>query len=192
MNNDPLFSVLASIHSVSREFREAVEERITPLSLPANHHLLEAMRVAECAYFLYEGFAMAYTFLDGKKQVEWFWASGQIVIPIRSFFHQVPSNEFIQLKTDARLCCISYDAVQELLGRFAEALEIYTSVMVQYYEASRERTRDLQNLTALQRYEKLRSMFPRVEQYVSQEDIASYLGIAPQSFSRIKRKSRMR
>lgn len=35
--------------------------------------LLEATKVAECAYFLDDGFAMSYTFIKGKKQVEWFW-----------------------------------------------------------------------------------------------------------------------
>lgn len=190
MNTEKLFLVLSSIHRVSRDFREAIEKKITALSLPANHMLLEATRISECAYFLEEGFAMAYTFIDGKKQVEWFWNSGQILISTRSFFEQVPSQEFIQLRTACKLFCITHPAVLELFHTHDEAHFIYRVIMNQYYEQSRDRIRDLQNLTAHDRYEKLIGTIPRVEQYVSQEDIASYIGIAPATFSRLKGRKR--
>ncbi|MEX1239363.1 MAG: hypothetical protein WEB30_06585 [Cyclobacteriaceae bacterium] len=190
MNTEKMFSVLSSIHPISRDFHEAVEKRVTPLSLPGNYMLLEATRIAECAYFLEEGFAMTYTFVNGKKQVEWFWNSEQILISARSFFEQVPSREFIQLRTDSKLFCITHATVLELIHTFDEAHFIYRVIMNQYYEQSRERTRDLQNLTAMERYEKLIATIPRVEQNVSQEDIASYIGIAPASFSRLKGRKR--
>lgn len=187
MNTDKLFSVLASIHPISSGFRKAVEKVLTPLSLPKYHLLLEATRISECAYFLDEGFAMSYTFVKGKKQVEWFWNSGQIMVSARSFFEQVPSQEFIQLRTPTELFCVTHDSVLHLFQTFPEAHFIYRVIMNQYYEHSRERTRDLQHLTAVERYEKLIRYFPDVEQHVTQEHVASYLGIAPQSFSRIKR-----
>ena len=190
MNTEKLFSVLSSIHPVSRDFHEAVEKRVTPLSLPGNYMLLEATRIAECAYFLEEGFAMSYTFVNEKKQVEWFWNPGQILISARSFFEQVPSQEFIQLRITSKLFCITHPAVLELSHMYEEAHFIYRVIMNRYYEQSRERTRDLQNLTAMERYEKLIGSFPGVEQHVSQEDIASYLGIAPPSFSRLKGRRR--
>lgn len=190
MNTEKLFSVLSSIHPINRDFRKAVEKRITPLSLPGNYMLLEATRIAECAYFLEEGLAMSYMFIDGKKQVEWIWNSDQILLSARSFFEQVPSQEFIQLRRDSKLFCITHPAVLELFDTYDEAHFIYRVIMNQYYEHSRERTRDLQNLTALKRYEKLIGTIPRVEQYVSQEDIASYIGIAPATFSRLKGRKR--
>lgn len=187
MKTEKLFSVLSSIHPISSDFRKAVERVITPLSLPRYHLLLEATRIAECAYFLDEGFAMAYTFVKGKKQVDWFWNSGQIMVSARSFFEQVPSQEFIQLRTSSELFCVTHDSVLHLFQTFPEAHFIYRVIMNQYYEHSRERTRDLQHLTAVERYEKLIRYFPDVEQHATQNHIASYLGIAPQSFSRIKR-----
>lgn len=187
MNTEKLFSVLASIHPISSGFRKAVERVLTPLSLPRYHLLLEATKISECAYFLDEGFAMSYTFVKGKKQVEWFWNSGQIMVSARSFFEQVPSQEFLQLRTSSELFCITHDSVLHLFQTFPEAHFIYRVIMNQYYERSRERTRDMQHLTAVERYEKLIRYFPDVEQHVTQRHIASYLGIAPQSFSRIKR-----
>lgn len=190
MKTEKLFSVLSSIHPISSEFRSAVEKVITPLSLPSYFMLLEARKVAECAYFLDEGFAMSYTFVKGKKQVEWLWRSGQIMMSAKSFFEQLPSQEFIQLRNHSELFCVTHASVLHLFEKFPEAHFIYRVIMNQYYEHSRERTRDLQHLTALERYEKLTLHFPHVEQYVTQENLASYLGIAPQSFSRIKRRQK--
>lgn len=187
MKTEKLFSVLSSIHPISLEFKNAIERIITPLSLPQYHLLLEATKIAECAYFIDEGFAMSYTFVKGKKQVDCFWNSGHIMVSARSFFEKVPSQEFIQLRTPSELLCVNYDSVLNLFQTFPEANFIYRVIMNQYYEHSRERTRDLQHLTAVERYEKLIRYFPDVEQHVTQKHIASYLGIAPQSFSRIKR-----
>jgi CRP/FNR family transcriptional regulator, anaerobic regulatory protein len=187
MNTEKLFSLLASIHPISPGFRSAIERVLTPLSLPQYHLLLEATKISECAYFLDDGFAMSYTFVKGKQQVDSFWKSGQIMLSARSFFEQVPSQEFIQLRTPSELFCVTHASMLDLFQRFPEANFIYRVIMNQYYEHSRERTRDLQHLTAMERYEKLIRYFPDVEQHVTQKHIASYLGIAPQSFSRIKR-----
>lgn len=186
---DRLFQVLSAIHPLSEDFKKAIEKEMTSLSLPSQHILLEAPRIAEYAYFLDSGFALSYTFLKGKKQIGCFWVSGQIILSGKSFFERVPSKEFIQLMTQSEVLCISLDSVLRLFDLFPEANTIYRIVMNQYYEHSQQRIHDLQHLTGLERYEKLLSTFPNVEQLIPQEYIASYLGIAPQSLSRIKRHS---
>jgi CRP-like cAMP-binding protein len=188
MNTENLFSVLSSIHPISSEFQKAVERTLTPLSLPQYHLLLKATEVATCAYFLEEGFAMSYTFVKGEQQVDGFWKSGQIMVSARSFFEQVPSQEFIQLRSHSELLCITHDSVHTLFKTFPEAHFIYRVIMNRYYEYSRERTRELQHLTAGERFENLKEHFPTIEQHVTQKHIASYLGIAPQSFNRIKKR----
>lgn len=163
---------------------------LTPLSLPRNYMLLEAPKIAEHAYFLNQGFAMAYVYVKGRKQVESFWSSGQFIVSVSSFFERVPSMEFIQLKANSDILCIGHSDVRRLFETFPEAYIICNRIVKQYYESSRERTRDMQQLTAAKRYEKLMQTYPAVEQHVTQEDIATYLGIEPQSLSRIKRRQR--
>ena len=187
MKFDQLFQVLSAIHPVSEKFKSAIKKELTPLSLPKNYLLLEPPRIAEYAYFLNKGFAMAYTFGNGQKCIEGFWQSGQIVMSAKSFFEQVPSLEFIQLMEKSEVLCISYAGVQQLFEAFPEAHFIYGVVMNQYYEQSKERIRDVHQLNAEQRHEKLLSRFSNIEQTISQEHIASYLVITPQSLSRIKR-----
>jgi hypothetical protein len=74
-----------------------------------------------------------------------------------------------------------------LLQDFPEANAIYRMVMNEYVEQLRERIHDMQHLSAVDRFKKLHDRLPRIEQIVSQEYLASYLGITPQSLSRLKR-----
>jgi CRP-like cAMP-binding protein len=187
-----LFAFLSEIHPISDAFRAAIERELTLLSLPKNYMLLEAPHVSDHAWFLDSGFAMSYTYTDEGLQVENFWKSGQVILSVKSFFEQSPSTESIRIMVPAEVIFISYKGLQRLFRDYPEAHFIYETVVNQYYEQSRERAHDILSLTAAGRYEKLLSTFPRIEQMVTQEHIASYLGIAPQSLSRLKRQMRGR
>lgn len=159
-------------------------------SLPRNHVLLEAPHVSDQVWFLESGFAMSYTYTEAGLRVENFWQGGQVILSVKSFFEQTPSTENIRLTVPAEVVFIGHRSVQRLFREYPEAHYIYETVLNRYYEQSRERAHDILNLDATQRYMKLLSTFPGIEQMVAQEHIASYLGIAPQSLSRLKRRMR--
>ena len=188
MNAEGLFNVLAAYHPLSDEFKNALEKELILLSLPKNHILLEAPKIATHAFFLDKGFAMSYSFLNGKKVTEDFWKSKQIMVAFESFFEQTPSMESIQLMRKSDVLYISYDSVQKMFELFPEAQRIYRGIMNRHYAQSRTRIRDMQRMKAKQRLEKLLAGFPNIEVIVSQDAIASYLGITAQSLARIKRK----
>lgn len=189
MNAEGLFEVLAAYHPLSDAFKHALEKELIPLSLPKNHLLLEAPKIATHAFFLEEGFAMSYSFLNGRKVTENFWKAKQIIVAFESFFEQAPSMECIQLMRKSDVLCISYESVQKMFEAFPEAGQINRVIMNRHYAQSRARMRDMQRLNAMQRLEKLLATFPDIEMIVSQDAIASYLGITAQSLARIKRKA---
>ena len=187
MNTDALFKVLSAIHPISEDFKASLKEELIPLSLPKNYLLLEAPRIAEFVYFIENGFAMSYTFQEGKKLTEAFWKSGQIMTSANSFFEQVLSMEYIQLVEKSELLCVSRAGVQRLFDQHREAHFLYHKIMNKHYVHCRARIHDIQLLSASQRFETLLKLFPDIEQAITQESIASYLSITPQSLSRLKR-----
>lgn len=189
MNTEPLFTLLAKIHPLSESFKAALQTLLIPLSLPKGDMLLKSPNIASHAYFLGSGFAMGYTFIDGKKSIEWFWSAGDIIVSAKSFLEQVPSKESIELVLPSEMLCISYSNLMELFKVFPEANFIHRAIMNQYLEQSRECILDMKNLSALARYNKLIKHYPSIEQMLSQEQIASYLGIAAPSLSRMKRRT---
>jgi len=187
MDTDGLIRVLSSIHPLSEAFLSALRKKLIPLSFPKNHLLLEAPKVEDHVYFLVKGFAMSYTYHDGERLVEKFWKTGQLVVSSQSFFEQIPALENIQLMEKSEVLCVSYASVQELFSQFPEASHLHRKLLNRHYEHIQRRLQDMLRLTALQRFQKLLAHFPAIEQTVTQDSIASYLGISPQSLSRIKR-----
>lgn len=190
MLSEKLYTALSAIKPISERFRKALDKEITSMKLPRNYVLLEAPRVADHTFFLESGFALSYSFINGKKQVENFWQEGEFILPSRSFFERVPSGQFIMLVQESEVLHISYSSVMKLLTTFPVAQHIARTVMNDNQEKYRERIVEIQHIQAGARYTKLIHDYPMIEQFVSQEDIASYLGITPQSLSRIKRKRR--
>lgn len=189
MNTTALFQLLNTIYPLSENFRSALADELTPLSLPAHYLLVEAPRVADHIYFLETGYAMSYTFIKGKKHIEGFWPPSKIVCSARSFFDQTPSREFIQLTRDSDLLCASYNTIRHLLDSFPETREITRALLLHHYEFEKDRIRDGHKLDSTRRLDKLIKTFPGIEQAISQENIASYLGITPQTLSRIKKEA---
>lgn len=190
MSLERLFAFLSEVHPLSDGLRASVEREVMLLSLPKNHILLEAPRVSDFVWFLDSGFAMSYTYTESGLQVENFWKAGQIILSVKSFFEQSPSTESIRLMAPGDVIFFSHAGIRRLFREHREAHILYAILLSRYYEQSRERAQDLLRMDATERYQKLLSTFPRIEQMVAQEYIASYLGIAPQSLSRLKREMR--
>lgn len=186
---EKILKALSAIQPLSQEFEEALKSRIVTLSLPKHHLLLHAADISDNAFFLESGFAMSFRYIKGKKHIEEFYSDGEIIVSPMSFFQQLPSQESIQLLDQSDVSHIAYPHVMWLLSNFPEAQMIYRATMNLYYERSRERIHDFQLLNAVERYEKLNEFYPSVKHLVPLEQIASYLGIAPQHLSRIRRES---
>jgi len=182
-----LTRVLGAIQPLSNEFLEALEKDVVLLSLPKDYKLLEVPQISNQAYFLHRGFALTYSYTHGHKQVERFWNNGQIIVSLRSFFEQVPTTEFIQLAAPSEVLCISHQCVITLMEKFSEANHLCRVILSRYYTDSCERVHSLHHEPTTARFRKLTENFPEIEQLVPQDWIASYLGIAPQSLSRMKR-----
>lgn len=189
MYSDKFISLFESNHPLSESFKVAIKNELTPISYPKNHILFEAPKIADHIYFLAEGFAMSYTFIESIKVVNRFWESGQLALSTTSFLEQKPSYEFIYLTMPSEVLHLSYQSLEQLCASYPESHLIYQALLRQEHTFYSHRTHDILQLNAIERYKKLLDDHPGIEQRVAQEHIASYLGITPQSLSRIKRKS---
>jgi CRP/FNR family transcriptional regulator, anaerobic regulatory protein len=191
-NKEGLIEALMNIHTLSEPFRNALQEGLTEYRLSKNHILLEAGQVPDHLYFIQQGFAMTYSYFDGRKWVNSFRKAGQLLVSCPGFLQQLPASETFQLMLPSDIQFISHRVVQELFAEYPEMHTIYRMMLLQYHGQCWERVCDLQRLGAEARFTKLLREYPRIELLVAQEHIASYLGIRPQSLSRIKKRHRSR
>ncbi|MXV15725.1 Crp/Fnr family transcriptional regulator [Hufsiella ginkgonis] len=106
---------------------------------------------------------------------------------IGSFSEQKPSNLFIETLEDTELLVIDFEN-KEILFREVPRLERVFRIMVQRsYSVLESRFYAAITHTAESRYLDFVKRYPQIVQRVPQQQIASYLGITPESLSRIKK-----
>ncbi len=187
MNRHDLFDVLSAIHPLSQDFERSIREEIIPATFERNHILLDVPRVADFVYFIQSGVAMSYSVEKKKKVVDCFWQGGQIMTSVSSFCGDAPTTVTIQLMSDSDLLCLNKEGLNRLLDKHPEAHLLYHKIIARYHKKCQKRIQEIQRRSAAARFDSLVKSYPDIEQFVPQENIASYLGITPQSLSRIKR-----
>lgn len=189
MTPEKLKDVLNSFYPISTAFCERVHKSVTSHTLPGNHLIVQAGTVYEQLNFLEHGFEVAYTYHEEKKHLHSLWSSGQFILS-GSLYSSAPATEFIELTEPSHIWCLPLSTLKRLMGELPEAYAVYCSLLNQYHDRCSQYIREFKMLRASERYQRMCATYPRIEQQLSQDHIASYLGITPQSLSRIKRELR--
>ncbi len=146
-------------------------------------------------YFINSGIVRSY-FIDSKgRDFTWYiHYSGDkanlknlFVVDYASFIKQEPSKLFFEVIEDTELFSIDFNSIQKLYNLSAKWQEFGRLMADEGYYHIHHRTMSLLTENAKTRYKRLLKENPNLLQIVPQYYIASYLGITPQSLSRIRK-----
>lgn len=115
-----------------------------------------------------------------------FYLDHDFVSAYTSFLTQMPTNCNIQALTNSTIYTISYEKLNTLIANDSAFLKLSKHISDTYFIRKCKRETSFLKHSALERFENLSSIYPGIEQRVSQYHIASYLGIEPESLSRLK------
>ncbi|UPK68241.1 Crp/Fnr family transcriptional regulator [Chitinophaga filiformis] len=104
-----------------------------------------------------------------------------------SFFMLTPSRYNIDAWEDTDLLLITNEDFQRLLDTIPAVVTMVRVIDQRYHIATQRRLHSSIAYTARERYEELANTEPELIQRFPQQMIASYLGISPETLSRIRR-----
>ncbi|WP_207532230.1 Crp/Fnr family transcriptional regulator [Desertivirga arenae] len=107
---------------------------------------------------------------------------------IGSFSEQKPSNLFIEALEDSELLVIDYANKEKLFEEVPGLERVFRMMIQKSYAVLENRFYSSIAKSAEERYLEFVKKYPAIVQRVPQTQIASYLGITPESLSRIKSK----
>lgn len=141
-------------------------------------------------YLLMDGLIRKY-YLDyqGNDLTHQFLEAGQVF----STQHVVFSGQVIcnfEAVEPCRLVCFDYERVQKLMVEDPSLTKIYIGILEETLRIKLVRETALLTETATERYVKLKTEIPDIDQRISHAHIASYIGVTPVSLSRIRRTMR--
>lgn len=159
-------------------------------SITLSRHTIvaEQGKIPNYLYFISSGFTrLFYDDENGDEKTTYFSGPEDFIASFLSFINQANATENLETITDCELLRISHANMKKLIDE-SENFKLFSLTIFQKAIASTtSRANDLATLNAEQRYKKLIQMQPELIKNIPVQYIASYLGIQPESLSRIRR-----
>ncbi|WP_211999860.1 Crp/Fnr family transcriptional regulator [Chitinophaga sp. HK235] len=149
--------------------------------------LIREAQVENFIYFLQKGATRNYFIKDGKEFTVDFLFEGEMVTAYYSFISREPSTIFIEVLEDAEVIAIPFRFLQEFYAKYHNGEKIGRLIAEYQYMKRLKKEMDLLSRTAEERYAALMERNPALIQQISVKHLSSYLGIQPESLSRIRR-----
>lgn len=124
---------------------------------------------------------------DGEQLTTYFSLEGTVATALRSYIKEVPAHENIQALTNVELLCIEKMDMNLLFDKVPSWNKLARILMEQLYVKMEERSISLQYDTAQERYLNFLEEFPNVVHLIPLQHIASFVGITPETLSRIRK-----
>ena len=149
--------------------------------------LLQAETICTYSYFVNSGILRSFSINDKiVEHVMSFACEGWWIGDMYSLLSKKPGILFIEVLEDAEVVLLSKEN-QEILYLEIPKLERFFRILTENsLVANQERLMDNLSLTAEERFEKFCKRYPTLLQKIQQKQIASYLGVTPEFYSKMK------
>jgi CRP-like cAMP-binding protein len=180
---------LQKLSEINDKDWKAIKEKLQAKTFKKGDVFINEGQVCKQLGFLVSGIARVYYLANGKEVTSYFNIENRnpLVCAFTSFLSQKPSFEVVHFIEDTQLLLLTYKQLQELYTQNPNIQKLGRIMAEHNYVLSMERIYSLQHAPAIDRYKHLLTIYPGLTNLVPHHYIASYLGITPESFSRIRK-----
>ncbi|HCX20963.1 MAG: cyclic nucleotide-binding protein [Flammeovirgaceae bacterium] len=152
-------------------------------------NFIEAGSVPRKIAFVGEGlFRYYYLGKDGQEFTKGIFSEGGILASYSAMIGETPSHFFIQALEPSTILEVNWGVWNELKAKNHFWDQFLFKMLEKGFITKERRERELLLLDAETRYRNFLDQYPGLEDRLTQKIIASYLGVKPESLSRIRRK----
>jgi len=172
---------------LTAEEQDFVKQYLTPKKLRKKQYLLQVGDICKHLCVVEKGALKAYVLDEaGQEHITAFALEGWTMGDLSSFIRQEPATLNIDALEDCELVLISKPAHDELLRKMPKYETYIRILMTDAYMALQKRTANMISLPLNDRYNALTQMYPNIVQRVPQHMIASFMGLSPETLSRVR------
>jgi CRP-like cAMP-binding protein len=159
-----------------------------PKSIRKKQFLLQEREVCKHLAFVVRGCLRSYTVdREGEEHIVQFAMEDWWISDLQSFLSEKPSSYTIDALEDSEILLLERENRDKLLETLPKLERFFRILLESNYIASHQRIEESLSDSAEERYLKFTKTYPQLIQRIPQGHVASYLGITPQSLSRIRK-----
>ncbi|MGV3611708.1 MAG: Crp/Fnr family transcriptional regulator [Fluviicola sp.] len=183
-----LLAYFSKILPLSQAEIDAIVATLTIKTYPKGTILLSEGEVSAEAYFVLNGCVRQYFLVDGEEKTNNFFTEEQWVISMQSMTYSSPSKHFLECVNECTLVVGNREKEEHLYSQFPKLATISRKVMEKVFAEQQELSGSYFTDTPEERYLNLMRTRPELLQRIPQYMIASYVGVKPESLSRIRKR----
>jgi CRP/FNR family transcriptional regulator, anaerobic regulatory protein len=185
---EPIIDRFNAIYPLSEGCKERLRDKLQIKEYPKKHVLLQADKISNHVYVMLKGIARSSYLKDGEDITSRFMPENFIITSFMSFYSRKPGAETIDLLEDSVVAEIHYNDVQKIYHDFIEFNFVGRTLTEHYFSLAEQRTIYLRKTSAEEKFQFFLDTHAALVNRVSSKHIASYLGLSPETLSRLKEK----
>jgi CRP-like cAMP-binding protein len=183
-----LFNLLEKLIGLTKNEWEFFSKQLKKQKFKAQTILLKEGSIANSIYFIETGLLRTYHLHDGREINTYFACDTQLISAFSSFITQTSSFETLEAIEDSIVYALPFDNLTELYKTSNKFEKLGRLLAEKNYLCVLDRTYTMQTKKAKQKYlDFINTYDKKIVQNVPQHHIASFLGIAPESLSRVRK-----
>lgn len=160
-----------------------------PVQLKKGDYFLKTGMSANKLAFVQSGLLREFVEIEGKEITKWITSKGYFVVDLGSFVFGQSARWNIQALTDCELHIIDFVDYQNIGQVIPKWLELEKMFITKCFSILEDRVLQHLSLSAEERYNQLFEFNKELFNVVPLQYLASMLGMAPETLSRLRKKS---
>ncbi|WPP48742.1 Crp/Fnr family transcriptional regulator [Catalinimonas niigatensis] len=188
MSSTDLKTYLTSNLNIDETEISLIVENCTVKKVKKDQFLLREKEICKHGFFVEQGLLRQFSVdKKGKEHIISFAPENWFMTDRESAYFNQPSAYFIQALEDSQVAVIDESFAQLLSKKFPEFTEFNNRLLHNHIRHLQKRINLLLSAPAEDRYLQFVAMYPDILLRVPQTMVASYLGITPESLSRVRK-----
>ncbi len=183
-----LLKHFSSIQPLSEDEILAIDETMDVQKFKKGTVLLREGQSSSDVFFVLEGIVRQYYLVDGEEKTANFFTEEQWVLSINNVLQNNLSNHYLECCTDCKLLVGNSSKGEDLYKKFPTLGEVSRKLMNKVFVEQQAKIEAYILDSPQDRYLKLLQSNSDLFQRIPQYQIASYIGVTPESLSRIRKR----
>ena len=183
-----LIAYFSRFSSFTEEEARALKDSMLIKTLEKGSFLLKEGQANKASYFVLNGLVRQYRLINGEELTTAFYTEEQWIISLTAFTEDTAATDYLICDEETTVVIGNEEKAQKLFRDFPRFETISRAVMETVF-AEQQKTM-MYHLTASpeEKYRRLLETRPGLVQRVPQYQLASYIGVKPESLSRIRKR----